>query len=86
MATQADMLLRNLITSVKQQSEFGPDMTEKQVVVVHFTTPHGFSGSVKMPLADWSNSETRERKVIQAVIDLEGPFHESGEEVVEGEL
>jgi hypothetical protein len=86
MATQTDLLLRDLITSIKQQSEFGPDMTERQVVTIHFTTPHGFSGSVKMPLADWSNPETRERKVIQAVIDLEGPFWEHGEEVEESEL
>lgn len=84
MANQQDLLLRDVIESVTQRPQFDAMGRETQVVVVAFVTPHGFSGTVTMPLSEWKNPEKRFEKIVQAVIDLEGPFWEEGETPSEG--
>ena len=80
MTNKANLILRDLITSVKQTPEWGTDMKERQMVTAYFTTPSGFDGQVKMTLSDWTNEEVRNDKVFQAIADLEGPFWEVPEE------
>ena len=80
MTNKANLILRDLITSVKQTPEWGPDMKERMMVTAYFVTPSGFDGQVKMPLSDWTNEEVRNDKVFQAIADLEGPFWEVPEE------
>lgn len=77
MANETDLALRDIIQSVQQRPQFDATGRETQVVVVAFTTPHGFTGTLTMPLADWKNSERRADLIFQAVVDLEGPFWET---------
>ena len=84
MTNKANLILRDLITSVKQTPEWGTDMKERLMVTAYFTTPSGFDGQVKMPLSDWTNEEVRNDKVFQAIADLEGPFWETGKESKKG--
>lgn len=83
MADQQDLILRDIIDNVLQRPQFDATGRPKQVVVVSFTTPHGFTGQVTIPLNDWKDPETRFRKVTEAVVDLEGPFWETGPETPE---
>lgn len=76
MVTQTDLVLRDVIDNVRQITRFDQMGRETKVVEVAFTTPHGFTGTVKMPLSDWTNPDIRAKKVFQAVFDLEGPFME----------
>uniref|UniRef100_A0A6M3IIX7 Uncharacterized protein n=2 Tax=viral metagenome TaxID=1070528 RepID=A0A6M3IIX7_9ZZZZ len=78
MASQQDLVLRDVIQSVTQRPQFDAMGRETQVVVVAFTTPHNFSGTLTMPLTDWKDPARRADLVFQAVIDLEGPFWEAG--------
>ena len=80
MASNANNVVRQFITSVRQMPEWGPDMVERQMVTAYFITPSGFTGQVKMPLSDWTNEEVRNDKIFQAIADLEGPFWERPEE------
>lgn len=84
MASEIDLMLRELIDSVAQRPRFDRSGRAKQMVQVAFTTPHDFQGTVEMPLADWNDPETRAKKVMQAVIDLEGPFWDSEGAMPEG--
>ena len=84
MASEANLILRELITSLRQTPEWGPDMVERQMVTAYFTTPSGFNGQVKMPMTDWTDEEIRNGKLFQAIADLEGMFWEVPEEKKKG--
>lgn len=77
MASKSDLALRDIIQSVTQRPQFDAMGRETQVVVVAFTTPHDFTGTVTIPLADWKDPDRRADLIFQAVIDLEGPFWET---------
>lgn len=74
MASQQDEILRGVIESVVQRPKFDATGRRKEVVVVSFTTPHEFTGTVTMPLSEWTDPDTRFKRVFEAVVDLEGPF------------
>jgi hypothetical protein len=80
MANEANNVLRQFITNVQQRPEWDQAGVEKQMVIAYFTTPSGFTGNVKMSLADWTNEEVRNDKLFGAIADLEGPFWEQPEE------
>jgi hypothetical protein len=80
MANEANNVLREFVTQVQQRPEWDQAGNERQMVTAYFTTPHGFTGQVKMTLDDWTNEETRNTKLFQAIADLEGPFWEPPEE------
>ncbi len=80
MVEQRDLVLQGLITSVVQRPKFNGTGRSTQVVVVAFTTPHDFTGTVTMTLAEWKDPDTRADKIFQAVADLEGPFWTGGGE------
>ena len=84
MASKANLILRDLITSVKQTPEWGDDLVERQMVTAYFETPSGFRGQKKMTLSDWTNEEVRNDLLFQAIADLEGPFWEVPEEKKKG--
>lgn len=78
-------VLRDLINNVTQRPEWDQQTgKEQQMVIAYFTTPHGFDGQEKMTKAEWTDPETRNQKLMQAIIDLEGPFWESGEKPKKG--
>lgn len=84
MASEANNVVKQFITNVKQQTEWDQSGSERQVVIAYFTTPSGFTGQVKMPLSDWTNEQVRNDKLFQAIADLEGPFWQEGEQPKKG--
>lgn len=84
MASEIDSILRDLIDSVTQRPQFSARGRPTQVVMVDFHTPHGFTGTVTMSLEDWKDSGVRSQKVMQAVVDLEGPFWDAEEAIPGG--